>query len=144
MRSDSYSTELRIAAPPADVFPYLTDASLMVRWMGDWAELDPTPDGPFVVDITGVPIRGRFVIVEPPHRVVFTWGAAGSDVLPPGSTTVEITLRADGDGTVLQLVHRDLPPEELPKHSAGWGHFLQRVAIAASGGDPGPDPWAAT
>jgi uncharacterized protein YndB with AHSA1/START domain len=142
MSHESYSAALRIAAKPEDVFPYLTDATLMVRWMGDWAEIDATPGGRLLVDITGVPIRGRFVVVEPPHRVVFTWGAAGSDVLPPGSTTVEITLRADGDETVLELVHRDLPAEELPKHDAGWPHFLDRLAIAAGGGDPGPDPWA--
>jgi uncharacterized protein YndB with AHSA1/START domain len=141
--SDDYSTSIRIGAKPEDVFPYLADASLMVRWMGDWAELDPTPGGRFVVDITGVPIRGRFVVLEPPHRLVFTWGAAGSEVLPPGSTTVEISLQADGDETVLELVHRDLPPEEAPKHDVGWAHFLPRLAVAASGGDPGPDEWAA-
>ncbi|HZA74856.1 MAG TPA: SRPBCC domain-containing protein [Acidimicrobiales bacterium] len=141
--SDDYSTSIRIGTKPEDVFPYLADASLMVRWMGDWAELDPTPGGRFVVDITGVPIRGRFVVVEPPHRLVFTWGAAGSEVLPPGSTTVEISLQADGDETVLELVHRDLPPEEAPKHDVGWAHFLPRLAVAASGGDAGPDEWAA-
>jgi hypothetical protein len=43
---------------------------------------------------------------------------------------------------VLELVHRDLPPDELPKHDTGWGHFLERLAIAAGGGEPGPDPWA--
>jgi hypothetical protein len=25
----------------------------------------------------------------------------------------------------------------------GWEHFLPRLAIVASGGDPGPDPWTA-
>ncbi len=53
-----YSTELRIEATPAEVFPYLTDASLIVQWMGDWADLDATVGGRFVIDINGVPIRG--------------------------------------------------------------------------------------
>jgi uncharacterized protein YndB with AHSA1/START domain len=141
--TDAFTTSLRIDAPPVEVFPYLTDPVLMLRWMGDWADLRPEPGGAFVVDINGIPIRGHYVEVDPPHRVVFTWGAAGNDALPPGSTTVEITLRADGAATMLELVHRDLPPEALPQHGVGWDHFLARLAVAAPGGDPGPDPWAA-
>jgi uncharacterized protein YndB with AHSA1/START domain len=139
---DAYTTAVRIDASPAEVFPYLTDADLMVRWMGEWAELQPEAGGSLAIDINGVPIRGEYVVVEPPHRVVFSWGAAGSDALPPGSTTVEIVLRSDGGGTLLELVHRDLPAEELPRHGVGWGHFLERLVIAGSGGEPGPDPWA--
>lgn len=142
MTVDDYSASIRIEAAPDDVFPYLTDSELLIRWMGDWARLDATPGGDFVVDINGVPVRGRYVAVEPPHRVVFTWGAAGSDIHPPGSSTVEITLRADGGGTLLELVHRDLPPDEATKHGVGWGHFLPRLQIAGAGGDPGADPWA--
>ena len=118
------------------MFDYLVDAEQIVRWMGDWAELDPTPGGKLALDINGVPIRGEFLVVEPPHRVVFTWGAAGSDTLGPGSTTVEIRLRADGDATVLDLTHRDLPPAELDQHGIGWGHFLARLAVAGTGADP--------
>jgi uncharacterized protein YndB with AHSA1/START domain len=138
----TYSAAVRIAAPPEAVFPYLTDAALVVRWMGDWAELDPRPNGAVAIDINGVPIRGRFLEVDPPRRLVFTWGTPGSDTLPPGSTTVEISLQVDGDGTVVELVHRDLPPDELPKHDTGWQHFLGRLVVAAAGGDPGRDPWA--
>jgi uncharacterized protein YndB with AHSA1/START domain len=140
---DTYTTAVRIKAPPEEVFPYLTDPELMVRWMGDWADLQAEAGGRFSLDINGVPIRGRYTVVEPPHRVVFTWGAAGNDVLPPGSTTVEIRLRPDGDGTLLELSHRDLPPEELPQHRIGWAHFLSRLEIATTGTDPGPDTWAA-
>jgi uncharacterized protein YndB with AHSA1/START domain len=139
--SDVFTTSVRIDAAPTEVFPYLTDANLIVRWMGDWADLDATAGGKFVVDINGVPIRGHYLVVEPPHRLVLTWGAAGNDVLPPGASTVEIILHADGDGTLLELVHRDLPADELPKHDTGWGHFLERLALAASGHDPGPDQW---
>jgi uncharacterized protein YndB with AHSA1/START domain len=135
---DRYTTSVRIAAAPEAVFPYLTDPTLMVRWIGEWADLRPAPGGTFAVNIEGNPVRGEFVTVEPPHRVVFTWGMAGSD-MPPGSTTVEITLRPDGDATVVELIHRDLPPEEVAGHGVGWEHYLPRLALAAAGGDPGPD-----
>jgi uncharacterized protein YndB with AHSA1/START domain len=137
-----FATTLRIAATPDEVFPYLTDPALMTRWMGDRADLDARAGGAFVVDINGIPVRGNYVEVDPPHRVVFTWGVAGDDRLGPGSTTVEITLRLDGAETVLDLVHRDLPPEELAKHDTGWGHFLELLSVVAADGDAGPDPWA--
>jgi uncharacterized protein YndB with AHSA1/START domain len=140
--TEAYTTTIRIDAVPADVFPYLIDAALIVQWMGDWADLDTTPGGKLMLDINGVPIRGEYLVIDPPHRVVFTWGVAGSDTIPPGSTTVDIQLQPDGNGTRLELTHHDLPADERPKHRIGWAHFLTRLTIAGVGGDPGPDPWA--
>jgi uncharacterized protein YndB with AHSA1/START domain len=113
-----------------------------VKWMGDYAVLDATPGGEFTLDINGVPVRGRYVEVDPPHRLVISWGHAGSTLLPPGASTVEITLTPIAGGTRVSVEHRDLPAEEAAKHAVGWPHFLVRLAIAG-GGDPGPDPFAA-
>jgi len=41
----------------------------MVRWMGQHATLDPA-GGVFEIDIDGVPVRGRYLEIDPPHRVV--------------------------------------------------------------------------
>ena len=44
--------------------------------------------------------RGEYVEVDPPSRVVFTWGWEDQETaVPPGSSTVEITLTPDGEGT---------------------------------------------
>lgn len=115
---------VRIDAPPAAVFPYLIDPPLLVQWIGQWADLDPVPGGTFALDLDTTPVRGEFVEVEPPRRVVFTWGVPGRDRLPPGSTTVEIILTADGAGTLVELFHRDLPAEELEGHLGGWTTML--------------------
>ena len=64
------------------------------------------------------------------------------DLHPPGSSRVEFTLVALGDGTRLGLRHSGLPEERVPGHARGWAHFLPRLQLAAGGGDPGPDPWA--
>jgi uncharacterized protein YndB with AHSA1/START domain len=44
--TDRFTTSVRIAAAPETVFPYLTDPALMVRWMGEWADLHPPRAAP--------------------------------------------------------------------------------------------------
>ena len=88
---------------------------------------------------SGDRVRGEYLTVEPPTRVVFTWGFEGSSDLPPGASTVEITLRADGDGTIVRLRHERLPSDESrQQHAIGWQHYLERLALVASGTDPRP------
>jgi uncharacterized protein YndB with AHSA1/START domain len=113
--------------------------------MGVDVKLDPRPGGELWVNVTGTDIAvGQFVELDPPHRVVFTWGWETPDhPVPPGSSTVEVTLVADGAATVVRLVHRDLPADEAG-HGEGWDHYLARLARALGGGDPGPDDWATT
>jgi uncharacterized protein YndB with AHSA1/START domain len=136
--------EIRIDARPETVFGFLTDPALMLRWKGLEADLEPRPGGIYRVVVNArSTIRGEYVEVEPPTRVVFTWGFEGSDdALPAGASTVEVTLTPDGDGTLLRLVHRDLPEPARELHDQGWDHFLERLRAAAAGDDPGPDPWA--
>lgn len=142
---DAVEVEVRIAANPETVFGFFTEPDRMIQWMGRKAELDPRPGGAFYCDINAEAIAsGEYVAVEPPRRVVFTWGWNGEDsVTKPGSTTVEVLLEPDGDGTHLRLIHRDLPSaESAEKHGHGWRHYLDRLALAGAGGDPGPDEFA--
>src|SRR5919197_642514 len=44
-------------------------------------------------------------------------------------------------GRYVEVVHHGLPETEAVKHATGWGPYLPRLAIAAAGDDPGPDPW---
>jgi len=141
--AEPYRTVVEVAAPPEAVYPYFTRPEAIVKWMGDYAVLDARPGGEFTLDINGVPVRGRYIEVDPPHRLVISWGHAGSRLLPPGASTVEITLTPIAEGTRVSVEHRDLPLEEAAKHAVGWPHFLARLAIAGSGGDPGRDPFAA-
>lgn len=112
------------------MFAYLTDPAKFVEWMGIGAELNPTPGGAFRLDVDGEHFAaGRYLQVEPPHRLVMTWGWEGSKEVGPGSTTVEITLKSDGDGTVLRLRHTGLPTEqELTNHRAGWHVYMTNLA----------------
>jgi uncharacterized protein YndB with AHSA1/START domain len=135
--------ETRIAARPETVFAFFSDPAKMVQWMGTEATLDPRPGGVCRVDPGGHAVMsGRFVEVDPPRRIVFTWGWETKLVAtPPQSTIVEVSLIPDGDHTVLRLVHRRLRPEATAFHRMGWEHYLPRLAHVASGIDPGADPW---
>ena len=140
----SVECEVRIAARPETVFSFFVEPEKMVRWIGTSAELDTRPGGVYRVNITGRDIaRGEYVEVVPSSRVVITWGWEGEDsAVPPGSTTVEISITPDDDGTLVRLRHLCLPPEQRDPHLEGWEHYLPRLAIASQGGEPGPDPWA--
>lgn len=136
-----YRTSIEIDAAPDTVFDYLVTDAGMTSWMGQHASLDARPGGRFAVDIAGHAVRGRYVVVDRPRRVVFSWGMAGSPDLPPGASTVEFTLVATDRGTRVDLVHSDLPDDGLEGHADGWSHFLPRLGTASAGGDPGPDDW---
>jgi len=140
--SAPYTASVHIDAAPDCVFDYFTKPEAILRWMGDYAVLDPTPGGQFTLDINGVPVRGRYLVVDRPRRLLLSWGHAGSERLPPGASTVEVTLTPRDGGTTVTIVHAGLPAREDRQHRLGWPHFLDRLAIAAAGGDPGPDPWA--
>jgi uncharacterized protein YndB with AHSA1/START domain len=138
--------ERRIEAPREEVFGYLTDPDKYTKWMGVAAELDPRPGGVYRVrmNIDRVAL-GEYVEVDPPSRVVFTWGWEGDGAVPPGSTTVEITLWEDGDFTILSLRHWGFATDDAAaSHREGWPMYVERLSVAAPGGDSGPDPTAAS
>ena len=137
-RGRAVVVERRVAAPPDIVFAYFTDPERYRLWQGVEAELDPRPGGLFRVTISeaGPVARGEFLEVDPPSRLVFTWGWEGVDSLLPGESTVEVVLRADGDGTLLRLLHSGLPTEEACQlHSYGWGVGLDNLVVVAARSD---------
>lgn len=135
-------SSIEIDARPDEVFDFLVTEEGITAWMGEQAELDPRVGGDFAVDIAGYAVRGRYLELDRPHRVAFSWGMTGNPALPPGASTVTFTLTATAQGgTRVDLVHSDLPLTEVAGHLDGWTHFLSRLQIAASGADPGRDTW---
>jgi uncharacterized protein YndB with AHSA1/START domain len=143
----SLEREVAIAASPETVWEFLVDADKATRWMGQSASFDARPGGEYRSEvIPGHTARGEFVEVDAPRRLVFTWGwepgKDGPNPVPPGSSTIEIELTPQGEGTLLRFTHRDLPSAEAAEsHGHGWDHYLERLQVEASGGDAGADPW---
>ena len=138
--------EVAIAASPETVWELLVDPEQAIRWMGLSASFELRPGGRYRVEvIPGRVASGEFVEIDPPHRLVHTWGwESGRDgSVAPGSTTIEYELIPAGEGTLLRFSHRNLPSAEAAaSHAQGWDHYLGRLAAVAAGGDPGADPWS--
>lgn len=140
------TVERLIKARPQTVFSFFTDRDRWLSWQGVAAEIDARPGGLFRMNVRGDGYAaGYFVTVDPYTRIVFTWGWEGEgSPVPPGSSTVEIIFVPDGpDATRLRLTHTGLPLPALDSHRDGWQHYLDRLAVRAGGGDPGPDNTAA-
>ena len=138
---DPIVREIHIDATPETVFEFFTDPTKLTRWLAAEATLDPRPggvchqvhaggerreSGPFFM-------RGEFVEVSPPERVVFTWGFTNPEIgVSPGSSVVEVTLTREAGGTLVRLVHRGLPAAEVESHAGGWTEMLERLARAVT------------
>ena len=138
-----YERTLSIAASPETVWEFFVDPDKLRRWKGIDAELEPRPGGVYRCEvIPGHTALGEFVELDPPRRLVFTWGWDGQEAVPPGTSTIEVELTPEGEGTSVRFVHKDLPnAEQVTSHAHGWDHYLDRLEVAAAGGDPGKDPW---
>jgi uncharacterized protein YndB with AHSA1/START domain len=149
-----------VPAAPGETYRYFTDPARYVQWMGSEAELEAVPGGRYRVRMSdGFRAAGEFLELDPPHRLVFTWGfaddeaashvkhepseASSGSAMPAGSTRVTVMFGAEDGGTRLTLRHDDLPDDELRRaHQVAWQTYLPRLAVRAAGGDPGPDPHA--
>jgi uncharacterized protein YndB with AHSA1/START domain len=151
IREHGFAVELehRVMGSPESVFAYFTDPEKHRRWMGAECDLDPRPGGVYRVTMApDVSVSGEYLTVEPPHRIVLTWGwesavelPSGMQQVPPGSSAVEFRFVADGDGTIIRVRHLGLPTEEARwMHGLGWNSYLPRLVAIAAGGDAGEDP----
>src|SRR5580765_2685843 len=93
--------EIAIAASPETIWEFLVDPEKMTRWMGRSVTLDPQPGGAWRCDvIPGHTASGEIVEIDAPHRLVYTWGWENDESpVRPGSSTLEIELVPDGEGT---------------------------------------------
>ena len=125
-----------------DTFALITQPDRLRRWQVITARVDLRAGGDFRwTIIPGNSAAGTFTEVDPGRRVVFTWGWEGSAELPPGASTVTITLEPADGGTLVHLVHEGLTAEQADSHAEGWNHYLGRLVKAATDGDAGADEW---
>ena len=127
--------EIEIEAPAEIVFELLTDAEGLRKWMAVEVQSDVV-DGGLIRwrHENGAVMSGRFVEIERPTRVVFTYGwEEGGPAVPPGSTRVVIDLEEREGLTRLHLVHSEIPSSMVEDHRRGWEWFLGKLAERGAG-----------
>ena len=143
MSADRIERETFIEAPRERVWTVLTEAQHLGRWFGDaGAEIDLRPGG--AMTLSWEEHGTAYAVVEAvdePHRFAYRWAVSQDpddlDFGPGGSTLVEFTLAAEGDGTRLRVVESGFAGLELPDperveriedNTDGWRIQLGNVA----------------
>jgi uncharacterized protein YndB with AHSA1/START domain len=142
MENNVVTVNRSLDVEPAAIFSFLADRDRWPLWQGIGAVIDPRPGGAFLVNLFADKwVSGWFDVVEPNHRVAFSWGTiCGKWGVPPGSSSVEITLESNNSGrSDLYLVHRGLALPAVEPVQASWRHYVNRLVQRATGRDPGPD-----
>jgi uncharacterized protein YndB with AHSA1/START domain len=69
---------------------------------------------------------GRYVVIDRPRRLVFTWISAGTD---HRLSLVTIVFTPIQGGVRLDLEHEGIPDAERARqHESGWASILRKLA----------------
>ncbi len=122
-----------IRAPREGVFRYFTDTRRFAAWWGAGSSIEPRPGGAVRIRYpNGVEAAGEVVEIEPPERIVFTYGYPSGEPIPPGASRVTVRLRDDDGGTRLELRHEFAEAAVRDHHVQGWRYQLAVFANVVS------------
>jgi len=137
--------ERLIAAPPERVFDLWTEPELLTRWWGPdgfdvpASAMDVKPGGRWKTTMrspagTLHTVSGVYRVIDPPRRLVFTWGWDDEAGARGHETEVTVTFEAAPGGTRLVLQQQAfVTADQRDKHGHGWSSSfdcLERVATA--------------
>ena len=121
-----------IPAPSEQVFDVWMDAeSPGGPWFGsDRTIMNPVVDGFFYLAVSHEgrtwPHYGRFLRIERPHRVEYTWVSEATKGL---ESIVAVSFESRGEQTEVTLRHTGVPDDELGRqHKEGWTWILSMLA----------------
>ena len=85
--------EVLIDARPEIVWEFLVDPDKLLRWKGLNTTFEPRVGAGYRTEVIPANVAvGEVLELDPPRRLVYSWGWEGSDEVPPGSTIVEYEL----------------------------------------------------
>jgi uncharacterized protein YndB with AHSA1/START domain len=122
-----------IRAAPEEVFRAWLDPERLKRWLGTARQIvDPRVDGLFFLAMEHQgrtwPHYGRYLRIERPRLVEFTWMSEGTQ---GRESVVTVELAARDGGTQLTLRHEGIPDTELGRgHQQGWTAIVDGMAKA--------------
>ena len=114
-----------ILAPRETVFQFLTDTPRWAAWWGAGSTIDPRPGGRMYIRLPdGTEVSGDVVEIDPPKRIVFSYGFVKGRPIPPGASKVTISLDAEKAGTRLHLAHEFAEEGVRNDFVQGWRYQL--------------------
>jgi uncharacterized protein YndB with AHSA1/START domain len=126
-----------------DLWAAVTDPARLARWYGQ-VEGDLRPGGAFRVYLEADDIEsaGRIDVCEPPRRLLVTTRETDESYrkgqgAPPFDQTLEATLTADGDQTLLVIEVQGMPLDKIAFYGAGWQIHAEHLAAYVAGREPG-------
>ncbi|TDW87251.1 uncharacterized protein YndB with AHSA1/START domain [Kribbella pratensis] len=139
-------TEIRLErvlpATIGRVYDAWTRADLLAQWYCPNPELelkvqaDVRTGGSYVVEMGPHVVRGTYLEVDPPHRLVFSWKWDGTEDEP---TRVEVELTETLDGTRMLLSHTGFAnAEDAANHRMGWDPEVLRLVELLNARRPDP------
>ncbi len=104
-KSDSVKIEQSVAAPTSEVYTAFTNATALCEWLCNVAQADAHQGGRlYLWWNSGYYASGEYTSLKPGERIIFSWHGRGE----PGNTRVKVTLKPDGDSTLVTLMHSGL------------------------------------
>jgi len=114
-----------IEAPREIVFRFFTDETRWAAWWGAGSTIDARPGGRVLIRYPeGTEVTGEVLDIDPPERIVFTYGYVSGQMIPPGGSLVTIRLERDRRGTRLELRHDFAEAAVRDQHVQGWRYQL--------------------
>jgi uncharacterized protein YndB with AHSA1/START domain len=126
-----------------DLWSALIDPDRLARWYGQ-VEGDLRPGGQFrlSVESDGWDGTGRVEACDPPRRLLVTtretdesWREGQG--AQPFDETIEASLTADGDHTILVIEVRGIPLDKIAFYGAGWQIHAESLAVYLAGQERG-------
>jgi uncharacterized protein YndB with AHSA1/START domain len=120
-----------LSVAPERVWRAFTTSELAAWfWPPSWvtvADLDLGEGYHLWSDTSGMGINGEYLAVEPHERLQQSWRWDDDGY----ETVVTITFEAEGDGTVLTVVHEGFADDQSrDDHIQGWNDCLDRLPAA--------------
>jgi uncharacterized protein YndB with AHSA1/START domain len=126
-----------------DLWEAITDPGRLARWYAE-VDGDLRPGGAFRSYVAGDDIEstGRVEVCEPPQRLLVTTRETDESYrrgqgVPPYDGTIEATLTADGEQTVLVIEVRGMPLDAIAFYGAGWQIHAEHLAAHLAGSEFG-------
>ena len=131
----SLTIKRRFNAPPAKVYAAWTDPQMIARWFGPTgvdsvqARTDLKVGGRYHITMH-VPgdqhdVMGVYREIVPNQKLVFTWAWKST---PERESLVTVTFKADGDATIMTLLHEQFFDEPArDRHEQGWGGAIDKL-----------------